>query len=201
MVGNRRSISSAGVGSTVPNPSGRNGSGRAPTGHVNARAAAGALTAGGATVGGATASGGAHPAATNADTTTTADTIADSTRSVHHARDVVRPQRQLPGNLRRWVSFVLSSVPFVDAACRDRVASRAPCLRPTAPATQTDQIAQLPSAQAPPSLDRTPDGVSSVSGFASAHAVSSTWRRAAAGWAPDTPYFSSTTKNGTPVMP
>jgi hypothetical protein len=40
-----------------------------------------------------------------------------------------------------------------------------------------------------------------MSGVRSDQARSSTCSSASAGWAPLTPYFRSTTKNGTPLMP
>jgi hypothetical protein len=43
--------------------------------------------------------------------------------------------------------------------------------------------------------------VSAGSGGLSAHALSSTWSSTAGGWAPETPYLRSITKNGTPLIP
>src|SRR5690606_41145886 len=59
------------------------------------------------------------------------------------------------------------------------------------------QTPQVPSAH--PSTP--PAGVTTCSGWASAHAFSSTCSSASGGWAPATPYVRSTTKNGTAVIP
>ena len=58
------------------------------------------------------------------------------------------------------------------------------------------QIAQPSGPQASSPADDQVEG-----GRDSAQARSSTWPNTSAGWAPATPYFRSTTKNGTPVAP
>ena len=60
---------------------------------------------------------------------------------------------------------------------------------------------QLPGTAQTSSSQREPDPPTTAIGCASAHALSSTSLKSAVSWAPETAYFRSNTKNGTPVAP